>query len=212
MISFIPVHTLPIFFCGLLLPVDQAQAIVELNNSIGRSNTLCFTLSQKDHPPYLRLYETVLPDKNIALAEAAVANLGKNMIPFKIKWGLLEATHKNVILWGENNVVLTPFHQAVLENLSSLREGHYKEKYAEVMNTLPEAEQKSVLKWGSPWAEPYIPHVVVAKAPTRLEFRDIFMEWDYRWCEFNGMIAGIRYEDGELVEYKHWPFGEYKIS
>lgn len=212
MLKLTPVHTLPIFFCGLLLPEDQSLELIALNRHIDEANELGFRLDASTHPPYLRLYEAVMPEENILLANEYVTELASNMIPFKTKWGALELTHNYVILWAENNQIIDTFHRAVLEKMNILREGHYKHHYAKTMDTLTPQESQSLAKWGSPWADPFLPHVVIAKGLTNIDIEHIQLQWEVSSCIFPGMIAGVRHEDRELVSFTKTSFTPYVPS
>jgi len=194
-----------IFSCGLLLPFKQEAAAVALCKRIEENNphTLKFTLNTETHPPYVRLYETILPKKNIEKAVARLKQISEPMIPFHMNWGMVERTDHFLAIWGELNDALKIFHQAVLIDINDLREGDFKEKYSknETNNLFSEAEEKSFRKWGSPWAEPYLPHMIITKADPVFEVQKIPLEWEFKQCVFRGVIAATCSSKGDFTNH-----------
>ncbi|MEO8581418.1 MAG: hypothetical protein ABI425_02435 [Patescibacteria group bacterium] len=192
-----------IFSCGLLLAANQEASAIALCDQIAKNNPnkLKFILNKVTHPPYVRLYETVLPSKNIPLALDRLEKISADMIPFQMDWGMIEQTNHFVAIWGELNDTLKVFHQAVLIDINNLREGDFKEKYIEDENNhaFSEKEDESFRKWGSPWVDPYIPHMVVAKAEPVFDVKKTTLEWKFKHCLFRGLLIGIRSEHGDFT-------------
>lgn len=194
-----------ILTCGLVLPPNQAAVAIELHHEISRQSKhpLKFHLSQKNHPPFVRLYETVLPSKNLPAAMDRLKSISELMSPFHMEWGEIETTHHMVIVWGESNQIIQTFQEAVLVAVNPLREGDYKQKYQrerEAHLFTPDQE-KSLEKWGSPWADPYVPHMVLAKAHPDFGGERKSWEWVFQKTEFSGLFVATR--AGE-EDFNHW--------
>jgi hypothetical protein len=194
-----------IFSCGLLLPFDQEACAIEMFKSIDRQNPQVskFQLNKATHPPYVRLYETVLSQEKVAEAYTALQELMAKCHTFKMTWGQTERTQHFVAIWGEPSPSLNTFHQMILDLINPLREGHFKEKYIEDRNEhlFSSEEEASFEKWGSPWADPYVPHMIIDKAHSPQEFSlaSRIPEWDYKDCLFRGLLVGVRNEHGDFL-------------
>lgn len=191
-----------IFTCGLLLSPEQQSAAIALSHEVAASNphSLKYKLDIEKHPPYVRLYETVIPEKNIEKAVLNLKQITRESEDLPIAWGQLESTKHFVAIWGENNVLLKDFQTKVLTDLNPLREGYYKEKYIEDLqeHVLTAEEEESFKKWGSPWADPYVPHVIVAKATPEFDHLTPQLEWKYGLGRLKGLIWGIRHTGGDF--------------
>lgn len=206
----LPEHQANIFTCGLLLPPEQERTAIELSQDIAKYNphSLKFVLDKAKHPPYVRLYETVVPTKNIELAIKNLRRIIAPMSQFRMDWGEMEATKHLVSIWGKNNSVLAAFHQAVVLTISALREGDFKQKYLEEENEqeFTPQEEQNIRKWGSPWVEPYLPHLIIAKATPTFETEKTEMEWRFSHCLFKGVFAGVRPDYGDFIQSVRIPF------
>jgi len=191
-----------IFCCGLLLPAEQEVEAIKLNNLLASDikNRVKFRYSQSVHPPYVRLYETILPTKNVQTAGQYLEQLSQHQPKLTMTWGAIERTDHFVAIWGENNNNLDTFHKAVLKNINILREGLFKEKYIEDENEhfFSAEEDLSFQTWGSPWAEPYVPHMVIAKGEPSLKGERTQISWDYKDCQFIGILVGARSDRGDF--------------
>jgi hypothetical protein len=179
---------------GLLLPPDQEVAVLRLGRKICRDNTCSFTLNKTTNPPRVRLYETVFPQDQVEDVVSKVAELAKQL-PFSMIWGALEAAPHFVTVWGELNDPLRKFHKAVLTTLSPLRHGYFKQKYMTNNASFSQTERQSLARWGSPWVAPFDPRMVVAKAKQQFGPLPADLEWNYRHCQFPGVLVGIKNHD-----------------
>lgn len=181
---------------GLLLQPNQENTAISINDNIAKKNkkSLKFVLNKITHPPFVRLYETVLPASNVETATQRLEKIASEMIPFHMNWRSLEETDHLVIVWGELNDALKAFQKAVLVEVNDLRDGLFKQKYIEDEREqrFTDEEEASFKKWGSPWAEPYLPHMVLAKAHPLFEVQPKGLEWPFKHCLFRGIVVGIR--------------------
>lgn len=205
-----------IISCGLLLSPEQEEAALELHAEIAHQNpkALKFALSAKKHPAYVRLYEAVLPKSDVAVARERLQRLATGMIPFHMNWAEVEQTQHFVAVWGHNNEALRFFQEAVLVEVNPLREGYFKEKYIEELadHRFTPEEEASLQKWGSPWADPYIPHMVLAKAQVGQTLKVRTIEWQYKHCLFSGLLFGTRTDTGEFTKVERFAFTPDKTA
>jgi hypothetical protein len=181
-----------IIACGLLLPREQEKAAIKLSQNIAKKSQVKFLLKENTRPPFVRLYETVFPKKNIDRIMEGAGQIAQDMLDLPMDWGELEVTSQLVILWGEVNEAIRLFHRAILLKLNPLREGYYKQKYSQRSRFISSEEQDSLNKWGSPWAQNYIPHLVLAKAVKGFRAGDLNIDWKFRKCLLRGLIVGVK--------------------
>lgn len=185
-----------IFSTGLLLQINQENCAIDLSKKITEYNkkSVKFTLDKVTHPPFVRLYETVLPSANVQTAIERIEKITQGMIPFHMNWRAVEKTDHMVVVWGEINDALKAFQKTVLVEVNDLREGFFKQKYIEERQDqkFTDEEEASFKKWGSPWADPYLPHMVIAKAHPIFEDMKLNLEWEFKQCLFRGVAVGIR--------------------
>lgn len=192
---------------GFLLPFDQASTAINLSRDICDGEKCSFQLDMETNPPRIRLYETVFPRNKVDRVMEKIGQLANRMSQFPMHWGEVEMTPHFVAVWGEKPEPMQLFHDAVLESLSALRQGYFKEKYLKLRTYLSQSEENSLEKWGSPWAKPYNPHMILAKAePSFIKLKkDI--DWDYHKCILQGVIVGIKckgkLEDLHLFYFSH---------
>jgi len=201
-----------IFACGLLLPEDQENHAITICHEITKNNPgkVKFSLNKATHPPYVRLYETILPSAKAQIATKRMEDLTNKMSSFRMDWAEIEQTENFVAIWGKINRSLKLFHKAVLLEINPLREGYFKEKYIEdrVEHRFTAAEEESFKKWGSPWAEPYIPHMIIAKAKLTFDISKFVPEWGFQHCLFRGLLVGIRSERGDFIHSFQFNFAK----
>lgn len=195
---------------GLLLPPEQERAAIAISQEIAATEECSFVLEAKSNPPRVRLYETVFPKDDVQEVKARLTKLAHRMIAFPMEWGLDEVVPHFAALWGVLNEPLRLFHLAILEEISPLRHGYYKQKYTKESSEFSDEERRSWERWGSPWAEPYRPHMIIAKAKT--QFRELpQIEWGYRHGLFPGILVEVK-EPGEIVAVERYLFAEPKLE
>lgn len=195
-----------IYTIGLLLPQDQNDAAIILSSDIKKKYEVEYTLDNHMRPPFVRLYETVFPEENKQKLINAIINIAKESPPIEMNWGSLETETHNVIMWGELNENLYNFHKMVLAALNPLREGYFKQKYSNHALLSPE-EEASLMKWGSRWAQNYIPHMVIAKSKNKFKVGQLLeLDWGYHKCIFSGMLIGEKISHGGLKEFQTFSF------
>lgn len=196
-----------VFTCGLLLSPEQEEHAIKINQQIAEKNKggLKFVLDKEKHPPYVRLYEVVLPKHNVETAVDRMRKLAEKMPQFDLHWAQVEETENFVAIWGHADESIKLFQETVLLELDSLREGFFKEKYIKEIDQqkFTEAEKKSFIKWGSPWAEPYIPHMILAKSKSVFNVNAYIPVWEFKSCTLSGLFVGVGSED-----YKSKDFSE----
>lgn len=190
-----------LFVCGLALPEDQEQRAIEISNEVVETQSLKFKLDLKKHPPYIRVYEAVLPSYNVLKATARIQKLCDEMPSFFVNWGQLEHSQEFIALWAEKNEALSAFHDAIVEVINPLREGRFKQKYTSSEYPLTAEERQSIQEYGSPWAKNYIPHMILAKAKEKFLGNIPSIEWGYKRCHLLGVIIGVKDEVGEFTQY-----------
>lgn len=192
---------------GLLLPDEQKQSIIQFSHTVARSFPVEYKLDSAANPPYVRLYETVFPVESLSGVNEAVRSLATAATPILMKWNGLEIDKHNLILWGILNEALASFHSRALEALNPWRKGYYKQKYSNGRMIVTEEERQGLRKWGSPWAENYIPHVVVAKSASEFSVNKLIgLEWEYGHCELKGLVMGEKTPHGGLKDFRIFPF------
>jgi len=117
--------------CGLLLPPEQEKTAIKLSSYIAQKSGTASIY--KTNLPYVSLYETVFPRRNIEKIKKVIKIIAENMPEFLMEWGILETTTDYVILWGERTEVLALFQREFLHKLNPLREGYFKEKYLSIL-------------------------------------------------------------------------------
>lgn len=203
-----------IYTIGLLLPQEQSDAAIMLSNEVKKKYEVEYTLDTNVRPPFVRLYETVFPEGNKQKIINTVINISKESSPIEMNWGSFETETHNVIMWGELNEYLYNFHKKVLTALNPLREGYFKQKYSND-TLLPPQEEESLIKWGSRWAQNYIPHMVIAKSKNKFKVGQLLdLDWGYRKCILSGMLIGEKIPHGGLKEFQTFPFqgSNYELS
>lgn len=196
--------------CGLLLSPEQEQTAVQLSQKIAANQTasLTFTLDTETQPPYIRLYEVLIPADNQAKATQVISGLAKEMIPMHLPWGMLEVTENLIAVWAEVPPALEAFHKAILLEMQQIREGYHKEKYSKYITEqlfTPE-EVVSIKKWGSPWADPFVPHLVIAKTEQNFLDAELQLEWPHHTCVSPGLFLGFRTEKHHFQQVLRLPF------
>ena len=78
-----------IMACGLVLPPEQQAEAIDLSRTVAAKFPLEYVLDDRQHLPFLRLYETVFPDHNVDKVVNAVKNLAVDMSPLPMQWGSL---------------------------------------------------------------------------------------------------------------------------
>jgi len=189
-----------IISCGLLLPPEQAKLALSFNSIIAKKGQVKYLLNQTTRPPLVKIYETVFPQHNVSKVVELMEKISQKMVIFPMTWEEMEITDNLVILWGELNEPFDLFHQAVLLELNSLREGYFKQKYLQNKFFLAE-EKNSFKKWGVPWAENYLPHLVLAKAKTKFKVFKLDLEWEYKHCLFSEIFVGIKDQSGKFSQH-----------
>jgi hypothetical protein len=69
-------------------------------------------------------------------------------------WALGEVVSHFVAIWGELNEPLRLLHEAILEEISPLRHGYYKQKYTSPKLHLTEEEERSLENGDHPGHNP----------------------------------------------------------
>lgn len=200
-------HTGQIISIGLLLPHDQSETAIEMSHQINRLSPVESLLDQKSQPPFVRLYETVFPVANGSKVAEAAAKIADAAVPVYMKWNGMEIATHNLIIWGVLNDALDRLHRTVLESLNPLRDGYYKQKYRSDESMLTGDERSSLHQWGSPWAENYLPHMVLAKSVRQFEVGPLEeFEWEYGGCDLSGILVGMKSPHGSFSEIHTFPF------
>jgi hypothetical protein len=195
-----------IFSCGLLLPQEQADHAIYLSQTISGLQETTYTLSDTLDPAYLKLYEIVMPLHNTPAAFSALGKNLKKTPPFTMNWGELEVTDQMALVWGESNDFLLAFHQLILVSLNKLRENLIKDKYKEHQHLLSPLEQGSLNRWGSPWVDPFAPHLIIAKAKTIFSLSGLNINWNFKRAKFTQLVAGIKNAKQELTQKRIYQF------
>jgi len=194
---------------GLTIPKEQENAAIDLSKYIAANNKIEYSLNKETNPPYIRLYESVFPSHNIDKVFAELEGISKEAPQFTIPWDSFETSDHNIILWGEMNEALYELHKAVLYGINHLRDGLYKQKYKDQNFLVLEDEKESLHKWGTPWAEKYKPHMVIAKSSNKFNAADfVDLKWEYKECLFMGMVVGIKKSQGGFERFTKYTFSE----
>lgn len=185
---------------GLLLPPEQEQLVTGLSNKIAQEEECSYIANVITNPPRVRLYESVFPINETERVRERVRLLARQMVPITLAWGLVEATEHLVAVWGEANEPLQLFQAELLEQISPLRHGEIKEKYFsnQVKEELTEPELESLERWGSPWASPYLPHMIISKAKDKYNVIPE-IEWSVVESKLGTIMLGIRRYSQDLT-------------
>ncbi len=192
-------------FFGLSLPEKQSNSIIAINKSVCEQIEGCNQWDQT-HPPYISLYHTMIPGRNVETFFKTAETLSNQMISFSFPWSSVETDIHTILLWGSINDVLATFQLAVIETINPLRDGLHPSKYDQMLPHFTQEEKDSLNRWGSPWAEPFDPYVVIAKSKNELPLTDIDIEWDYKECIPGGVVAGIINDNQTIAHYDYFPF------
>ena len=190
---------------GLQLPLAQEEEAIMISQEISAQTTCEYVLDHRQNPPRVRLYETAFPKSEAMNVKTMLSKLAAEMKPFLIGWDIDETTDKFVIIWAKQNEAIRLFHETVLETISPLRHGFFKQKYASARVVLTKEERASLAKWGSPWAEPYRPHMILSKAKTMYAGGPPEAQWDYHKCIISGLIMEVK-KSKEIVLVERIPF------
>lgn len=188
--------------CGLLLPPDQSQTLTELNNEVSQKDRVLYSFSQT--PPYLRLYQLVMPRKNQKEAADRIAKVATQNPEIKLKWGEIETSKTQVILWAELTVNIGELQKELVTKLNPLREGYCRHKDVENNVSLTQSQKQSVLKWGWPWVADYKPYIVIAKADKTFNLSDFEITWNYTQATLSQIIVGEKVAPGTLKDQQRF--------
>lgn len=195
-----------IYTIGLTLPQDQRDAAIALSKEISKKYNVEYVLDVQGRPPFVRLYETVFPQENVQKVIDAVKSIAQESPPLNMKWGALETAVHNIIMWGELSEQLDIFHKKVLSAINPLRDGYFKQKYSNDSQFVFKEDEDSLMKWGSRWAQNYIPHMIVAKSKNKFVVGKLLeLEWEYRRCKLPEMLVGEKIPHGGLKEFQIFP-------
>lgn len=187
---------------GLRLPEEQEAEILRLNGELKKQSELAYILDKKQNVPYVRLYEAVFPERNIAEVRERTMRVAATIPEFSFKWGELEETMEVVILWGEVNDELGLLQERMLYQLNPLREGYFKQKYLKA--DLDEIQKTSLERWGWPWVEEYNPYVIVGKAKVEFDLNKLELVWDFGHCSCDRLVVAEKAGLGSLKNIQEW--------
>lgn len=193
---------------GLPLPDDQAQVALNISQRIHQQQKARFFLDKIERPPFIRFYETVISEENLSQLQEKLQHFASEMEPFLMKWGELEKTDQLVLIYGKLNPVLENFHKAILLGVNPLREGYFKEKYLKSDQPLLPQEKRSLDQWGSPWADPYDPHLLLAKADEKFDLEKLRVFWEFPFCKITDLWLGLKDEN---KNYQHQQVFKFKL-
>lgn len=185
---------------GYILPEDQQAELIRYAQQIAQTEKVKYALNDLNSPPYIRLYEVVLPTKNVPEAYQRLELHTQQMYPIKFGWSSFEEEIRHVMLWGRVNEYLRITQMQLIHLLADLRQGYYKQKYYGD-NTLEEkSQQASLQKWGWPWVDQYHPYVIVAQSLTDMNLSHINFEWEYKTCYSETFFFGTKVKPGTFIE------------
>lgn len=177
---------------GLYLPAPEEQAAVLLSQSICSERDCSFVLDRRNNPPRVRLYESVFPNYEINKIKVLLQHLCHQMVAFPVSWDMIVTFDRFLAIWVKLNEPLSLFQRVVLTEISPLRHGYYKQKYTTKQSQLTQEEQQSLTKWGSPWAEPYNPHMIIAKTLDRAINQLPSIDWKFHHSILEGLVIEIK--------------------
>lgn len=179
---------------ALLLPEEQSMHAIHLSKQICADQSCSNVLDSHINPPRIRLYETVFPADQIDTIGDEMRAICARQLPLHIHWREVEETKHFISIWCELTDQLQQFQKNILKNIEPLRQGYYKEKYSLSQSGLTAEEKKSLKVWGSPWAEPYDPHLLLAKSNSGFLNPSVDIDWEFHSSVFSQVIVAVKQE------------------
>lgn len=167
-------------------PIEIAEQLAKLSKEISKKEDVYFVIDNQNIYPHITIYSPEYPKHNENKILESIGELAKSFLPVKFLCKEIETSQGYLGIAAEYLDEIRKIHEAIVEKLNPLREGHLREKYLNAYNMkFSEEKMKNIQKYG--YADSmsfYNPHMTITRLKDECVAEKIAKEINIPFSEF----------------------------
>jgi 2'-5' RNA ligase len=146
-------------------PIKIAEQVAKLSEEISKKEDVYFVIDNLHFYPHITIYSPEYPKRKEDEVLETIEKLVKNFSPIKFVPKEIETSQGYFGIAAQYSDEIKKIHEAIVEKLNPLREGHLREKYLNAYNMkFSEEKMQNIQKYG--YADSmslYNPHITITR-------------------------------------------------